>query len=103
MFIFYTLMMTLALLPLWFVVRFWMAHQLRVSALVKWCLSLSLVSMVVFYLPAYAQQPSRTGVETSAPESGAAEPRRTATADTEGGGEAGIVVAGRATGQEPVA
>ena len=103
MFIFYTLMMTLALLPLWSVVRFWMAHQLRVSALAKWYVSLGLASIVVFYLPVYAQKPSQTGVETSKPEPGADELRRTATADTEGGGEAGIVVAGRATGQEPVA
>ncbi len=103
MFIFSMLMMTLALLPLWFVVRFWMAHQLRVSALAKWYLSLGLVSIVVFYLPAYAQQPRQAEVEASTPEAVADEPRRTVTADTEGGDEAGIVVAGRAAGQEEVA
>lgn len=101
MFVFYTLTMTLALLPLWFVVRFCLAHHLRVSALAKWYVSVGLISIGLVHLPGYAQQPKQTGAETSAPEPAAVERQRTATTESENGGEVRFVVADRA-GREHV-
>ena len=98
---FYTLTMTLALLPLWFVVRFCLAHHLRVSALAKWYVSVGLISIGLVHLPGYAQQPTQTGAETSAPEPAAAQRQRTATTESENGSEARVVVADRA-GREHV-
>ncbi|MEE3372915.1 MAG: hypothetical protein VX346_26520 [Planctomycetota bacterium] len=101
MFVFYTLTMTLALLPLWFVVRFSLVHYLRVVALVKWCAALGLVFMGLLHLPGYAQQPNQTGAETSVSHPAVNESRRIVTVDSENAGDASIVVADR-TGPEHV-
>ena len=64
MFVFYTLTMTLALLPLWFVVRFFLARNSGMSTLLKWYVVAGLFCIGLIHLQGHAQQPGRTEPET---------------------------------------
>ncbi|MBB73074.1 MAG: hypothetical protein CMJ75_01030 [Planctomycetaceae bacterium] len=95
MFVFYTLTMTLALLPLclWFVVRFCLTHHPRVFALAKYCVALGLVFVGLIHLPGYAQQPSQVGAETGVSPPPANESGRIVIAHPENTADASVVVA----------